>query len=211
LLFPPAGAAIACVRELAMGTRVAPASGRMRFVRPIACALIPAIALLLVWPGVRHLGARLRERHRWAAHVCRVADQPRICQWRRAPSGPADSPVLGVWDGVGLSIEPGAAADTVVVLPPGRYRVSAALDVAPTTVVPPPGNATLSASGAARFTVPLLALDQQSRAGETEPASFELAHAGGPLTLRLAVAVDAARAARVWLSNLRIEAVREAP
>jgi hypothetical protein len=119
--------------------------------------------------------------------------------------------VLGIWDGVGLSIEPGAAAETVLVLPPGRYRVSADLDVAPTNVVPPPGDATLSASGAPRFSVALLALDQQSRAGETEQASFELTHAGGRLPLRLAVTVDSARATRLWLSNLRIEAVREAP
>jgi 4-amino-4-deoxy-L-arabinose transferase-like glycosyltransferase len=167
------------------------------------------VALFAGWSVLLEAGARLRERHRWAVHVCRVAGQARLCQWRRAAPPAGDPGIRGVWDGVGLSLSAAAAAETAIPLPRGRYRVRAALDLAPADRPAAGGTATLTATGTAPFTAALSAIDERSRAGRTLEAGLEVAHAGGPLLLRLAVAPEASStgAARLWLGDLRVDAL----
>jgi hypothetical protein len=113
-----------------------------------------------------------------------------------------------VWDGVGLSLSAGMAAETAIPLPRGRYRLRAALDLAPADRVAG-GTATLAVAGTAPFTAALSSIDERSRAGQTLEAGLEVAHAGGPLLVRLAVAPEGSSpsAARLWLGDLRVEAL----
>jgi 4-amino-4-deoxy-L-arabinose transferase-like glycosyltransferase len=194
-LFPPAGAALTALGLTFRGPAEWPA-----LLRRIG---IPAAALLVLlagWVLFLRLGAVLRERHRFAAHACRVAGQDRVCLWRRAVPGPGDSGIHGLWNGVGLA--PGAAARSAVLLPPGHYRVSAALDLSPVGTPAGPGTVTFSAGGAPPFTVALPALDELSRAGREQPVALDVQHPGGPLSLRLEVAGTVLP--RLWLGKLEI-------
>ena len=104
----------------------------------------------------------------------------RICKWRREDTGGA-SPIRGVWNGLGVL--PGGRARAEIALPAGRYRVRAALDLAPVGAAAH-GLVTVRA-GASRAVTELERLDGESRAGRTVPVELEVAHAGGALVLRL--------------------------
>lgn len=119
-----------------------------RFPRSELFAALLAVGAAALTFATWHLaltGARrLRERHRWAATVCRISSddaslgvRARICAWRSGSEPPpARSPVRGVWDGVGLVLPSAAdgatprttaaiaAATTTLALPAGRYLVS---------------------------------------------------------------------------------------
>jgi 4-amino-4-deoxy-L-arabinose transferase-like glycosyltransferase len=201
LMFPPAGAAVAAVSEQARRQT----SDRWRL-RTVALLLAPVVALFALWPLLLHVGERLRARHRFAAHVCRVDGQARICLWRSVGEG--DSPLRGVWDGLGLGRGAGALA---LELPAGRYRVHAQLDLAP---VPPasarsPGSATVTIAGAAQ-SVALPALRLASAGGRVEVIEREVAHAGGALLVRLAVD-ELPGATRLWLGGLAVTPLGGAP
>jgi hypothetical protein len=162
-------------------------------------ALAAAVALVLVfggWPALLWAGGRLRDGHRWAAHVCAVGGKSVVCKWRREDGGGA-SGLRGVWNGLGL--EPGRSARAEVLLPAGTVRVRGQLDLAPAGAAA--GLAVLRA-GAAVAEVSLERLESESRAGRTVPVALEVAHPGGPLVLTLSAR---GRGPRVWLSDLRIE------
>jgi hypothetical protein len=200
LLFPPAGAAIVALRD-----PLARAAARLRrrrdtdgplgpVLRPLVWPALAVVLVFLLWPAFLTGGAWLRQRHRFAAHVCRIAGAARLCLWR--PAGGAA--VLGVWDGVGVSLAPGAAAETALPLPAGRYRMKCALDLAPSGE-PPPGTARLFVPGLPPAAIPL------ARLGSALSVIIEVNHPGGDLHLRLAVDTDVARPVRVWLSQLEVE------
>jgi hypothetical protein len=100
-------------------------------------AAVAIAALFGGWAAALGAGTQLRTRHRWAATVCAYPDAgtTQLCEWRRGPPLVGDSPVRGVWDGVGLRIR-GAVGDDVVAsartevpISAGRYRVSAKLSI----------------------------------------------------------------------------------
>ncbi len=97
------------------------------------------LALLVVgWPTLRWAGGRLRERNRFAAHVCQLDGRASACLWRPASGG--DSPVRGVWDGFGLQFDRRdgqgqVAAVASLALPAGRWRIAMAIDLAPVAAV----------------------------------------------------------------------------
>jgi len=185
-LFPPAGAALVWVAE----------SVRARGVRrPEAVAVAVALALVFAGcPALTWAAARLRDGHRWAAHVCHVGGKAVVCKWRRegGPSG-----IRGVWNGLG--IEPGKAARAELPVAAGALRVRAELDLA--SVGGASGVAVLQA-GPATVEIPMERLEGESRAGRTVPVTLEVAHPGGPLVLTLSAR---GQGPRVWLADLRIE------
>jgi 4-amino-4-deoxy-L-arabinose transferase-like glycosyltransferase len=186
-LFPPAGAALVWLADSLRG--------RPRRSELVAAAV--GLALVLAgWPALAWAGERLRDGHRWAAHVCHVGGQAVVCKWRRDDRG-GDSGLRGVWNGLGVAA--GKSARTEWPLPAGQVRVRAALDLVPSE--PGSGTAVLRAGGAA-VVIPLERLESESRAGRTVPMVLEVAHAGGPLVLTLSVE---GRGPRVWLSDLRVE------
>jgi 4-amino-4-deoxy-L-arabinose transferase-like glycosyltransferase len=190
-LFPPAGAALVWLGE-AWARRRTPDWRREALIGAGALALV-----LLGWPALSWGGARLRDGHRWAAHVCHVEGRARTCKWRRDDRG-GDSGIVGVWNGLGLAA--GKRARMELDLPAGRKRVRARLDLAP--IEGPAGTVTLQA-GAASVEVATLRLQGESRAARTVPVELEILHPGGPLVLRLAAAQAGPR---VWLSDLGIDA-----
>jgi hypothetical protein len=202
LLFPAAGAGLVALVRLVRG-------GASKVVAaPLALRLAPVACVFIGWALLTRAGAWLRDGHRWAAHLCHVEGRPAVCKWRRAQPGAGDSGVRGVWNGVGLALRPGAGARAEVVLPPGRYRVSAALDLAPVPAAVPGGTASLAAASS-QVPLPLATLVADSRAGDVERVDLQVDHPGGPLRLELNAAPDAASAAHLWLGELRID--RAAP
>jgi 4-amino-4-deoxy-L-arabinose transferase-like glycosyltransferase len=202
LLFPSAGAALVWLGDAA----AALVRERRLFAerRREAIGAGAALALLLtLWPALSWGGGRLRDGHRWAAHVCQVGSSRLVCKWRRDHEA-ASSGIRGVWNGLGLA--PGARARLELPLPSGRWRVRAALDLAP--AVPSSGGVVLlrAASGpneVRAVEVTMERLSRESRAGGTAPVELEIPHGGGPLVLRLEA--SPAAATRLWLSDLRIE------
>jgi 4-amino-4-deoxy-L-arabinose transferase-like glycosyltransferase len=193
LMFP-----LAAVGVVEVG-RGAAAAGRARrlpagWPAPVAWTA-GALALLLVgWPALRWAGGRLRERHRFAAHVCQVDGRASVCLWR--PTGSGDSPVRGVWDGFGLQLDRRdgrgqLAATTVLSLPAGRWRVRILVDL-----VPAPrgagsafaGTVGLRAQGSPGANATLAEVAAASAAGVTTPLETTVATAGQPLALELTVA-----------------------
>jgi hypothetical protein len=154
-----------------------------------------ALALLLVgWPALRWAGGRLRERHRFAAHVCQVDGRASVCLWR--PMGSGDSPVRGVWDGFGLQLDRldgrgQLAATTVLSLPAGRWRVRILVDLAPAprgVGSALAGTVGLRAQGSPGANATLAEVAAASAAGATTPLETTVATAGQPLALELTVA-----------------------
>jgi len=189
LLIPAAGGALVWAAELV----------RTRGPHWRRETVLVAAALALVfggWPALSWAGGKLRDRHRWAAHVCHAGGQALICKWRREGAG--DSGIRGVWNGLGVAADTGARLE--VPAPAGRLRVRAQLDLVPGLAAW--GSALLRAPGA-RAEVALDRLDRASRAGRTVPVELEVDHPGGLLVLGLE---SAGKGPRVWLSDLRIEA-----
>jgi 4-amino-4-deoxy-L-arabinose transferase-like glycosyltransferase len=186
-LFPPAGAVLVW-----LGERL-----RARPARAEVIAVAAGLALVFAgWPALVWAGARVRDGHRWAAHVCAVGGRSVVCKWRR-DGGTGASGIRGVWNGLGVEV--GKSARMEWTLPAGTVRVRAELDLAP--VGPAAGTASLRA-GEAGEEIPLERLESESRAGRTVPVVLEIAHPGGPLVLALAAR---GQGPRVWLSDLRIE------
>jgi 4-amino-4-deoxy-L-arabinose transferase-like glycosyltransferase len=189
LMFPPAGAALAALSRVKVPSR-----------GEVAWALPAVLLPFVVWPLFLYGGQRLRDRHRWAVHVCRVMAQTRLCQWRSAGDG--DSPLRGVWDGVGVGRGAGVLD---LELPPGRYRVRAGLDLAPVSAADvTAGTAALVVGASGPVTVSAPALAALSRAGRVQPVEQEVAHGGGALAVRLVVDLPPGPA-RVWLGGLVVE------
>lgn len=126
LLFPPAAASLIWAADgvrAVIAARAFPPALR----REAAAGLAVVVGVGAAWAAAMRIGEGLRERHRWAAVVCHVDGRARTCKWRRTGrEGP--SPVVGVWNGLGLRLAPGAGATTSFPdLPPGEYDVAAAL------------------------------------------------------------------------------------
>jgi hypothetical protein len=192
LLFPLAGVGLAWLGESAVASarERRPPAGLAR--EAVAGAL--AVALLFGgWAATLAIGARLREGHRWAVAVCRVGDEARFCKWR--PVGPGPSRVLGVWNGVGVSLPSGggaAAAEVALSVPAGRHRVRGVVDLAPPT------------DGAGKLVLRAAGVSAESALGTAAgPLALDVEHGGGPLVIR--VEVEGRGPARAWLSELVVE------
>ena len=209
MLFPPAGAALIWVAVL-LG-RVF----RRRVVRDLRreglTGAVAVVAVFVGWWVLTEVGERLREGHRWAVHVGWVGQKAVACKWRRAAD--EDAPVVGVWNGAGVALVPGAAIEARIPVPRGRHRVRAGLDLAPLAALggaAVPGPVWFAAGTAARTTVPVDQLIDQSLAGNEIPVELNVDHPGGDLVVRLGV--DPAKGAappstlRLWLNALHIDA-----
>jgi 4-amino-4-deoxy-L-arabinose transferase-like glycosyltransferase len=115
-------------------------SARRRFRgdgRRLAIAAIAIAALFAGWRGLLVMGKTLRADHRWAIAVCAYPDavHSHLCAWRPVLPRNGESPVRGVWDGVGLRLarEPSdgvlASARTLIPVGAGRFRVSATVSL----------------------------------------------------------------------------------
>jgi 4-amino-4-deoxy-L-arabinose transferase-like glycosyltransferase len=185
-LFPPAGAALVW-----LGERL-----RARPPRTELIAVAAGLALVFAgWPTLVWAAGRVRDGHRWAAHVCSVGGQAVVCKWRNGGTG--SSGIRGVWNGLGVEV--GKSARLQWPLPPGPVRVRAQLDLAP--VGPATGTVVLSA-GDAEQRLSLEGLERESRAGRTVPVELQVAHPGGLLVLTLE---SRGQGPRIWLGDLRIE------
>jgi 4-amino-4-deoxy-L-arabinose transferase-like glycosyltransferase len=152
LMMPFAGAGLVWIGEVAhdVARRAIDRHRRPRLPLEALGAVIGLLVVFLGWPRLLAAGERLRDRHRWAACVCTVAGQKRVCEFLPTAPPPTEgpSPVRGVWDGFGLRlVAPRVAAAADVELPAGRYRVSLRAEAAGP---PPPAGARveLSAGGA---------------------------------------------------------------
>jgi hypothetical protein len=172
LLFPAAGGALGWL-------------GSRKTVGEAATGGAVVLAVLGVWYGTLALGSHLREGHRWAVHVCRIAGEARFCAWR----GTGGTAPRGVWNGAGL--DPGSSAESRIELPTGSWRLQATLDLAPGSSLQ--GQATLAADGASLTT-----------SVSERPTTVELTldHPGGPVIVHLA----GQGPARLWLSDLKVTA-----
>ena len=215
LMFPLAAGVAPWLAEVAgaLGARLtrAPAAepaGQGRSLRGETIGAVLALAVLLAgWPAARAVGARLRETHRWAAHVCRIAGAPAVCKW--APEGPGASPVRGVYDGLGLDLggRSVAAARLSLDLPAGGHALRARLDLTPAAGAAGAAcQVTLGPPGA-RAPIPLADLAAASRRGETVPVEvpFEASAGAPPVTLQASCS-GPAPPVTVWLSGLEVVA-----
>ena len=194
---------------------------------PVLWAGAGLAVLAVGWPTLGWAGERLRERHRFAAHVCQVDGRAEACLWRPASGG--DSPVRGVWDGLGLALRRRDASGVVaaaaeVVVPAGRWRVETKVDVAPIGAANAlsstgtgtgtgagtgtgTGQVTFSAGGRPVASVPLAQVITASARGATVPLQATVDHAGGPLPLELRVSLAGPApppTTSLWLAALKI-------
>jgi 4-amino-4-deoxy-L-arabinose transferase-like glycosyltransferase len=210
-LFPSAGYAW---RWLVAGARDGLAGrlnerGRRRLAREAALGAAVVTALYAGWPRVVAAGAQLRDTHRWAVAVCAVDTRDTLCAWRPTIPAPGEgaSGVRGVWNGFGLKVSTAlAAAATDIDLPPGRYRVSVAVDTA-TPASTPEVRLSLKVSGSTIATadLPLPAGAPPAR------LSGAVEHQGGNLRVeaygqRLWSVPTLTDVPTVWISDLKIEA-----
>jgi 4-amino-4-deoxy-L-arabinose transferase-like glycosyltransferase len=211
--------------------------GRDRFRgdgRALAIAAVALVVVLLGYTTARMTGTRLRARHRWAVTVCHLPDarQPQLCAWRRRPRpGVGDSPVRGVWDGVGVRLAAsrgGAGTDlwgsveTDLSLPAGRYHVHAALALThPRTSVDdagvdPPSPALPSVAlrvGATVFARALFTSPSGSRRSRADDDTAVIEgvfdHPGGALALDVEVESPGSGSIfdgkTLWISDLSVE------
>jgi len=218
LAMPFAGAGVVWVGE-ALHDLARRAIDRQRRPRLVLEAVVSAIAIAVVflgWPRMVAAGARLRDRHRWAACVCTVDGAKRVCAFLpTAPAPPGGpSPVRGVWDGFGLRLSPAApggaaappsalrvAAATDIELPAGRYRVSMRAEAA--GPAPDGGSLELRAADAA------IARADWPRAGVPVTIAGTTTHAGGKLRIELgatgAILHPGDGVPSLWLSAIEVE------
>jgi 4-amino-4-deoxy-L-arabinose transferase-like glycosyltransferase len=221
-VFPYAAAAIDWV--------VSSARDRFRDQRRVLLiALLAMAGTFGGWAGLLTLGEFLRAGHRWAVAVCAYPDAAHVqlCSWRRVQPRQGESPVRGVWDGVGLRLRATsrndvlAAARTIVPLGPGRYRIRAKVSVTGGAGSPtgPLSVALRTGSGVFARAVPPSAPDRQDArtmqngaligAPVDVPIAGVVDHLGGPFLLDVEIepggigsTVDGAI---VWISQLVVE------
>jgi 4-amino-4-deoxy-L-arabinose transferase-like glycosyltransferase len=180
-----------------------------------ATAAVAVMALLL--PGLVWAGDRLREKNRFGVHVFALGDKTAVCKWR--PTSAGQSPVHGVWDGVGLRLSAAGpdnhvSARATLDLPAARYWIQAQWDLVPVTATTEDAAlgdavAIVRANDTLLARAPLSALAGAGRDGTALPIEGLVDHPGGPLALTLDVQVPAAarglaEPAAVWLSKLSI-------
>jgi hypothetical protein len=218
LLLPLSAMAIAWLFQTGRGLwrRTLPSSWQREVV--IAGGLVVlvfALAPLLAWAG-----GRLREGHRWAVHECAIARQNRFCSWRTiAASGDlrGQPGVKGVWNGVGIAVPEAASgraatltAETELVLSPGDYALTAAIDLVPARRTGSgDGSITILANEELlALPIPLAEIPAAERGESPLVWRAALHHAGGPLRLRtridVPVGAQPGAPGRVWLSDLSL-------
>jgi 4-amino-4-deoxy-L-arabinose transferase-like glycosyltransferase len=164
----------------------------------IAFGVVATLLGSLAWGALDDVGARLRDRHRWAATVWRADGAARLAKWRPADLHAPRSPVEGLADGARLASS-GASPTAIVVdlgaapLPAGDYALSlgGAASGALHVRVAPAGGHTL-VDGDADATAPVALR-----------ASFT--HGGGPLVLW--VTLTSPGVATLTVNDLRIDRV----
>jgi 4-amino-4-deoxy-L-arabinose transferase-like glycosyltransferase len=178
-------------------------------------AMITGVAVLLAgWPAVKALGEHLRERHRFAAHVCRIDGQPRMCLWTPASGGL--SPVRGVYDGLGLALDRGdptgrAAARTHLSLAAGPHLLRARFDLTPSsTTTGDLEGCRISLAGTPVSIADLVAATAQGHALAVETSVLP---DGKEATVELEAVCppDRHRTAALWLSDLELARTPQSP
>ncbi len=207
LLFPAAGGALVWLAEAPRRL------WRERLLREVVSEVmvgaVVVAGVFLAWPCVTAAGESWRETHRWAVHVCRAEGKARLCKWYARVGGPDQSPLVGVWNGLGLALgrQP-VGAETELVLPGGTYRIRAAVDQAPLSEGALKGSASFSAGDAVGKPIDMAEIDRASRVGDTVPVEIEVEHPGGPLTVRFEAQLDGDEGpgTRIWLGELEVTA-----
>ena len=190
--------------------RCPPPGWRREAVLAVGCAT----AIFAAAPALAWAGARLREHHRWAVCECKVAGQPRFCQWhslRSSADAAGARSLAGVWDGVGLPLWPGASSTaTLVDLAPGDYTITWVSDITPRPAAQAEltGVLTVTADGQpVGEALPLAAVAAASRAGGGLAGTGRAHHPGGMLRLEAKLAIAPGQplpSARLWLTGLEI-------
>ncbi len=214
--------------------------GRRRFAgqrRTLVVGALSIMGLFCAWWVVGGIGRSLRASHRWAVTVCSYpdAEQKHLCTWERVLPRQGDSPVRGVWDGVGLQLSGAATHDvmasarTVIPIAAGRLRVRAALSLTGRSLPDGAVAVVLRARGrviARAVSAPVLprqgplsptAASPAPYPGPTGPRAGEInvpmtgivEHTGGPLVVEVEVEPggigSTVDGATVWISNLVVE------
>jgi 4-amino-4-deoxy-L-arabinose transferase-like glycosyltransferase len=176
---------------------------RQRLVREVVVAVLAVAALFVGWPQLVNAGERLRTHDRWAACLCQVGAEKRICDVVPADLPPgAPSPVRGVWDGFGLSLRqaPAAAAALDLPLVAATYQIVLRADAVPTGT---PVDIVVRANGR-----PLTEGAVSPQATEITLAG-KVAHTGGNLHLefraRRVNSDGPSDGATLWISGIAIE------
>jgi 4-amino-4-deoxy-L-arabinose transferase-like glycosyltransferase len=191
------------------GERGEPGPGVPRARWREAGAAAAAVGVLFIgWPATQAIGAHLRDRHRWAAHLCRIDGRTTVCKWAPATSGL--SPIQGVHDGLGLHLATPDAAGRVAAraslpLPPGAYAIRARLDATGPGSDPADCTATLAAGSSSAPPIPVPQLTAAARADAPLPVELTTTHRAAALDLLLSATCRTPHPnIRVWLSGLEI-------
>jgi hypothetical protein len=178
-----------------------------------------ASAVFMMGPSLAWAGSKLRENHRFAVHECRLSGRPQFCQWRTVGTEGdlAERPgVKGVWNGVGIALPNASGAssaritvETELLLAPGDYILSAALDISPVEQSILEGTLSFRANGQslAPF-VSLSVIAERSHQGQTIDWNTPVHHNGGPLNLSVQIEKQATPpdppSSRLWINNLEL-------
>ncbi len=186
LLLVPAGAGLVWLGEL-----LAAVIRRQALVkREILIALTTAVVVLGSAHALARAGSELRDRNRWAVHLCDVDGRRQLCSWRAVQHPESHSGLRGVIDGWGLDLRGETALELDLSVPPGNYDLQADFETRPTAT-----------AGRIELRV---GQGQASRA-LTDPGSLALplSHAGGPLRIQVHV-TSPATSSQLWLRHLRL-------
>jgi hypothetical protein len=182
------------------------------------CFTIGAVAALYGgWSAFLAVGSTLRNHHRWAVTVCAYpqSTDKHLCEWRRVVPLGGDSPVRGVWDGVGLRFGTRSANDvmasarTDIPVDAGRLRARAAVSVAGGSLPVGAISVALRLNGRVVARVVPPAASAAGASGDSLPLEGVIEHAGGLLGVEIEVEpggngsiVDGGT---VWISQLVVE------
>jgi 4-amino-4-deoxy-L-arabinose transferase-like glycosyltransferase len=177
-----------------------------------AIAIGAAVTVLLAgWPAVKAAGRVLRERNRFAAHLCRIEGRPQLCKW--APASGGESPVRGVYDGFGLILgrrdsAGRAAARMELTLPSGSYLARARLDLTPATASESELRDCHFSLESAGTTLPIAAADilNATRRSDTHAIELPIETRGSTVEIELGVTcpVERSTGAALWLSGFEL-------
>jgi len=177
--------------------------------RALLLAMGITVVLACLWTPFVTASKHLLDRHRWAVNACRIDGTSNYCLWKRSDKdGATDSPVKGVFDGVGLAAVDNAAvaAHTDLQLHNAAYVVSGKLRLqwqGAVPATPPQGVAIVKINSNERQQIPLKALFQSQ-----EGVAFkERFHSLGTTRVELSLVPNPGQdlaGMRLWLLGLEM-------
>lgn len=186
LLMVPAGAGLVWLGELVMAL----IRRQILAKREIVIAVTTAVVVLGAARTLAWAGTELRDRNRWAVHLCDIAGQRQLCAWRAVRRAGSPSGLRGVIDGWGLDLQGETDLELDLAVPSGAYELRADFETRPAVTA---------------GQVELRAAENRVSQALAEPGelALPLSHAGGQLHVQIHVAAPPGRS-RLWLKNLRL-------